>query len=193
MGTVQTGQQLVSLGLALRGDEAAGSSGKQIGDGRSCAGIDDGALMLGRQERGVPVLGAVAGEAAMIGQHDERRQVLVHAAQTVTDPAAHAGKPRKLEAGRLKIGRLAVNAGLADHVVDKRHVIHATAERGRDLAEHLAAAAIGLELPQRTQPGAETVLERLDVFAEIGLFAVMLDQGRLVIEQVDVTGAAGHE
>ena len=72
----------------------------------------------------------------MIGQHDERRQVLVHAAEAVADPAAHAGKPGAIEAGGLQQRALAVDAGLADHVVDERDLIDDRAERRDDLAEH---------------------------------------------------------
>src|SRR5438270_338348 len=49
------------------------------------------------------------------------------------------------------------------------------------------------EVPHRPQPGAEAVLERLDMLAEGGLLAVVLDEGRLIVEQVDVAGGAGHE
>ena len=72
----------------------------------------------------------------MVGQHDERRQVLVQTAEAVADPAAHAGEAGAVEAGRLQERALAVDAGLADHVVDERDLVDDVAERRDDFAEH---------------------------------------------------------
>jgi hypothetical protein len=46
---------------------------------------------------------------------------------------------------------------------------------------------------RRLHPRPESILERLDVFAEVGWLAVVLLQGRLVVEQIEVAGRSGHE
>ena len=56
-------------------------SGKRSAIGVLRAGINDRALMLRRQKRRVPVLRAVRRQPAMIRQHDERRQIVVHRAR----------------------------------------------------------------------------------------------------------------
>src|SRR5262249_45816828 len=89
---VQSGGPSVAVGVAGAADEVAVLGGEQVGDRVVGAGAQDGPLVPGRQEGGVPVLGAVGGVAAVVGQDDEGRQVLVEAAQRVADPAAHAGE-----------------------------------------------------------------------------------------------------
>src|SRR5439155_9038001 len=131
------------------GDEVAVPAGEQVLDGVVGAGPQDGALVAGGQEGGVPVLRAVGGVAAVVGQDDEGRQVLVEAAQAVADPAAHAGEAGRLEAGGLEVGRLAVDARLADEVVDEGDVVHAGAQCRDGLAEVFATAAVAPELPGR--------------------------------------------
>src|SRR4051794_7955276 len=86
-----------------------------------------------------------------------------------------------------------MDAGLADQVVDEGHVIDALPQLGHRLAEPLAATAVAREVPHGAQPRAEAVLKRLDRLAEVGLLPVVLDELRLVVEQVDGTGCAGHE
>ena len=87
----------------------------------------------------------------MVGQYDEGRQIVVHAAEPVADPAPHPREARPVEAGGLQIGRLRVHAGLADHIVHEGHVVHHLAERRHRLAEHLPALAMRLELPRAKQ------------------------------------------
>ena len=53
----------------------------------------------------------------MVGQHYEGGQILVHAAQSITHPASHAGKTGKLEPSRLQVSGLAVHACFADKIV----------------------------------------------------------------------------
>ena len=60
---------------------------EEVGDRVVGAGADHRALVLGREEPGAPVLRAVGREAARVGQHDERRQVVVQLPQAVADPA----------------------------------------------------------------------------------------------------------
>ena len=96
------------------------------------------------------------------------------------------GKPGRLKPVVCSSVPWLCTPGLADHVVDERDLVDDVAERRDDLAEHLAALAVGLELPHRPEPGAEAVLERLDVLAEVGRLAVALDEFGLEVEEIDV-------
>lgn len=103
---------------------------EKIGDRRLAAGVDHRAAMLGGQERRVPVLHFVRGQAAMVWQHDEGRQIIVHRAEAVANPAARAREAGKQKAGRLQQRGRAVDAGFADHIVDESDVVHDLAEPG---------------------------------------------------------------
>ncbi len=129
----------------------------------------------------------------MVGQHDVGRQILVDVSQAIVDPRAHRGEPGPIESGGLQQRCLAVDAGLALEVVDERHFVDHFAQRGDHVAEHLARVAVGLEIPDRPQPGPQPVLKSLDMLAEIGGLAVVLDQRGFEIEQVDVAGCPRHE
>ena len=129
----------------------------------------------------------------MVGQHHERRQIVVQLPEAVAHPAAHAGKAGPVEPGRLQQRALRVHAGLADHVVDERHLVHDCAERRDHFAEHLAALAVWLEVPDRPQPRAEAVLKRFDCSPKSTRLAVPLHQFGLEVEQIDVARRARHE
>ena len=192
MFAVQLVEQDPRGGLAARGDKSGARIGEQVVDGIVAPGIDDGAAVLRWEERRVPVLRAVGGKAAVVGQHDEGRQIVVEAAQTVADPATHAGEARQLETGRLKISCLTMHSGFANQVVDKRQVVDHRTEIGDDFTQQLAALAIRLEFPDRLHPRPKTVLEGLDVFAKIALLSVALQEFRLEIEQVHLRRTALH-
>ena len=129
----------------------------------------------------------------MIGQHDERGQVLVRGAEAVAHPAAHAGKSGSVEAGGLEQRALRVDAGFPHHVVNERHFVDDGSERRDWLAELLAGVAVGFEIPHGFEPRTEAILKSFDVFAELGGLAVPLDEFRFEVEEVDVARAAGHE
>jgi hypothetical protein len=86
-----------------------------------------------------------------------------------------------------------MHARRADHVVDERHPVDHVAERRHRLGEQLPAAAVGLEIPDRLEPGAEAVLKRLHVLAEVARLAVLPHELGLVVEEIDVAGRAGTE
>ncbi len=180
-------------GVAGAGDVVALPGGEQVGDRSLGARINHGALMLGGQKGAVPILGAVRAEAAMIGQNHERRQVFVQAAQSVADPAAHAGKSGPIEPGGLQQGSLAMHAGLADHVVDEGHFVDHLAQRCDYFAQQFAALAVRLKIPNGLHPRAQAVLKRFDRLAKIGRLAMVLEQSGLEVEQIDVAGRSGHE
>src|ERR1051325_10227613 len=129
----------------------------------------------------------------MSGQHDERGEVFALAAESIADPRAHARKAGPVETGRLEQRALTVHAGLADEVVNERDLVHDGTQRSHDLAEHLAASAMSAERPDGFLPRTESVLKRLDVFAEITGLSIALDQLWFEVEQVNVAGRARHE
>lgn len=190
---IQPGQHAEPRGISLRRNVISLPGRKQIGDRRLRPRENRRPLMLSRQKRAVPVLGAVGGQAAVIGEHDKRRQILVHAPQTIADPAPHAGKSRPVEAGRLQQRSLTVNPGLTDQVMNKSHLIHDTPQRSDDIAERLAALAIRLKFPHRFQPGTEAVLKGFHWLAEVRCLTVSFDQFRLVVKQVDMARRSSHE
>ena len=126
---VQLSQQRRAFRVSLSGVmnfAASGGNRSKIGFGP--AGADHRALVRRGQEAGAPVGRAVGGEAARVGQDDERRQVVGQAAQAVADPRAHAGEARQHEAGVLHERRRAVDVRLRDHRVDEGDVVDARAE-----------------------------------------------------------------
>ncbi len=129
----------------------------------------------------------------MVGQDDERGQVVREAPQAVAHPGPHRGEARAVEPGGLEERPLAVDARLADDVMDERDLVDDRAERRDGSLSILPALAVRLEIEDRPQPRPEPVLERLDGLAEVGRLAVPLDQFGLVVEQVDVAGGPGHE
>ena len=144
--------------------------------------------MLGRQKAGRPVHVAVRRQAARIGQHDERRQVVVHAAQAVADPRTHAGKAGQHETGRLHERGRPVHVRLRDHRMDERDVVDALAECRDRIAEPFAALAVLPPAKRRIHHLVRRRLKQLDRFARIELLAVMLRERRLVVPQ-DRTGS----
>ncbi len=121
-------KQQVAVGFLVARLEAGGGVGEQVVERLFLVQPQDHALVVGGQKGAVPVLGAVAGVAAVVGQHHEGGQIVVQAAQPVADPSPHAREPGILEAGGLQVGGLAVHAGLAGHVVDEGHLVHDLAE-----------------------------------------------------------------
>ena len=86
-----------------------------------------------------------------------------------------------------------MHPGPPDQIVDERHFISHLTEGCHRLAQHLSASSVGFKLPEGLEPGTEAVLEGLHVLPKVGLLAVMLDEGRLVVKEVDVASRATHE
>ncbi len=84
----------------------------------------------------------------MIGQHNKGRQVFVQCSQSVADPGSHSGKPWPLKSCRLQVRRLAVNSGLANHVVHESDIVHALPQRSHNIAQHFATVAVRFK-PER--------------------------------------------
>ena len=165
----------------------------EVGQRLVSRGLHDRAAVLRRQEAGIPVLHAIGAVAAVVGEHDKGRQVVVHRAERVAHPAAGAREAGQHEAGRLQERGRGVHPGGAHHVVDERHLVGDVAERHHGGGKQFAALAIGLEIPDRLQPRAEAVLKCLHRLAKIARLPVVLDEVWLVVPEVDVAGRPRHE
>ncbi len=64
-------QESEAFVIGLGADVAACFVREEIADGGLCAGVDDGACVLGGKEGAVPVFGSVGGESSMVWQDDE--------------------------------------------------------------------------------------------------------------------------
>ena len=89
--------------LTLAGIRHEVRVGMEVLDGVGTLWEDGRALSACGQECRSPVLRTIARVPAMIGQHDERGQVVVGRPEGVADPRAHARKSGALEPGRLEI------------------------------------------------------------------------------------------
>ena len=102
MMTVETADQVTGGGVGGAGHKRGGLVRPEVGQRLVGCGLHDRAAVLRRQEAGIPVLHAIGAVAAVVGEHDEGRQVVVHRAERVAHPAAGAGEARQHEAGRLQ-------------------------------------------------------------------------------------------
>ena len=83
---IQRRQEQSSAVGSLSGVMKPSAGGNRSAMGFFALGLDHACPGARRAEKpGAPVLRPVGGEAARVGQHDERRQVVVHAAQAVAD------------------------------------------------------------------------------------------------------------
>ena len=146
---VERREQIASLRLPVGTDKCARFVRKQVGDRSLRSGIDHRPAVLRGQKCTVPVFHPVGTKPTMVGQHHERRKVVVHGAKAVAYPTACARKSGQLKSGRLQQRGRGVDPGLADHVVDKRHLVNHPAQGGHRLAKHLPRLPVGLEVPDR--------------------------------------------
>ncbi len=184
--------------LAAGGRRAASGIGEV--EHRLLAAAELDALVAGRQEAAAPeaVIQRLVGPAPR-EQHDECRQVLVEATETVGDPRAHAGPARELRAGLHERDRRVVVDRLGLHRADERDVVRDLRGMRQELAEPCAALAVLPELEDRWG-NRETLLpggHRGDPLAHphrVGqLDPAALAEGRLVIEQVHLRRRARLE
>ena len=103
--------------------------GREIEDGRA-GGAEDRALVGGGHEAARPVWRAADRAAAIVGHHDEAREVLVLAAEAVGDPGAKR--------------RMALHDGASVHLEERGGVVVAVAvDRPKEADVVHAAANLG--------------------------------------------------
>ena len=155
-------------------------------------GAERRALEGGGQEAGSPVVRAGLRHAARIGDGDERRQVLVLAAERVADPRADAREAVEREAGGQEVLGRAVRVALAGQRVDEAMSSVSSARCGIRSRDHLAGLAARAERVLRSGQVARRALER-DGRPAGQRLAVALDQLRLVVPGVELADGAGAE
>ena len=166
-------------------------------------GTESNALMFAGEEAAPPVAGAqglVGLVPAALGDHDhEAGQLLVFATDTVGEPSAQGGSSRLLMTGLDEgYGGIVVD-GLGPHGLDDTEVIGNTAHVREQLAHPepglTMLAPVGhrgdarearLAAGHAGQPLAHPDRSRK-------LLAVVVPELRLVVEQVDMRRATGHE
>ena len=124
-----------------------------------------------------------------VGQDDERRQVLVLAAQTVADPGAHAGEAAQRKPGvHLSHGGHVVGA-VGDHRLDEREFVGTIAQMRQQAAHPQSTLTVPAEL-ERTP---EEVARLAEKSRHIERFAVSPGEFGFVVQGVDVAHAAHRE
>ena len=164
------------------------------GLGRGEAGAADAGALVDGGEEGV---GVVARAAFAGGGHDgdEAGKVLVFAAQSVGDPAAHGGSDKIGRAGVEEEGGGSVGDAFSVHGVDEAEVIDVLPDVWKEFADVAAGLAVLLEVPERLEELALALFAE-GVFAnadEVVALAIAFDELGFVIEAVDMAGTAGHE
>ena len=139
---VEFGEELSGVGFGLWCEVSSAFGCVEMCDGFLSARANDRSLIDSRKEGGRPILGSVGSESAVVREDDEGGEVVVHAAEPVANPRAHAGEAGAVEAGRLQIGGLTVHAGFSGQIMDEGDVIDDLAQWGHGLAEHLAALPV---------------------------------------------------
>ena len=157
-------------------------------------GTKTGALVDGRQKPGLPVLHPVDRQPGRIVEHDVGRQILILAAETISDPRPEARQTRSHPAAvgdeqrgfMSQVGRV--------HRPNETDPIHLGGEVRQQL-RHVHSAFTVLGKPKRTPhqcPGRPGILDLTGNLVEIRL-AVISSQFLLGIEQVHLAGTTVHE
>ena len=128
-------------------------------------------------------------------QHDEAGQVLVLGAQAVGDPGAHAGPagPRRAGVEQQLGGGVVELVGVhrPDHAQLVGDLVQVRHARRTSTCRSCRAGELARRAEQLGRPGGEREPLPLEELVGAGL-AVVLDQLRLVVEQVEVRRRAGH-
>ena len=161
----------------------AESGGSRVVNRGRGADADRGRLVGCGKKPGRPVRRAVGRQPSRVGQHDEHGQILVQTAQRIGNPATGARETGQDEPGILHERRRPVNIRFRDQRSDERDVVNARSRVRKQVADPLAALSVLLPTPRARHHHARIALKQLHLFARIPLFAGVLDQPRLVIEQ----------
>ena len=160
---------------------------------RRLVGADDDPLVRGRHEARGPVLRPRDRPAGLVEHDHEARHVLVDRAEAVGHPRAETRVPGQHAAGVHHEHRRAVDGAFGVHGVDEADVIDAGADVGEEVRDVLAALAVLLELPLRADDAALVLVPAPAEGLDGNRLAVEGVQGRLVVEGLDLAGAAVHE
>ena len=183
-------------GLALaRGGDALGVG--EIED-RVAVAAERYALVRGREEARAPVDGATAGAARAGLEDDEAGEILRFAAEAVRDPRAHARAAELAGAGVHEQLRGRVIEQISGARFDECDVVDDAGRVREKIRDPRAALAVLGEGAARAEElrAVRAVHECEALAGDEGFgdrLAVERDEARLVVEQVELTRAAGHE
>ena len=85
---------------------------KQIRNRPWRGGLDEGALVAGREKPRTEICLLIVGQAPGIREDDEVREIVRQAAQRIRDPGAEAGKSRQEKAGVHHVAGRTMDIGL---------------------------------------------------------------------------------
>jgi hypothetical protein len=129
----------------------------------------------------------------MIREDDETREIFVFGAEPVGHPAADAGMSGQDGAGVHLEQRRTVRGAQRVHRANQRDVVDVLRDVREQLRDFHAALAVLLERPRRRQEAARRAHDRLHFAHARHRLALVLEQGRLGIEGVDLADAAVAE
>src|SRR5262249_52265872 len=140
-----------------------------------------------------PILGAADGAAGRVEHDDEARQVFADAAQAIVDPRAEAWAAGE-DAARVHLehGR-AMDRRVGGHRVEESDIGHANRQVREQVGDPLAALTILLELPLRTDDAPLVLVAAATVRLHGDRLPIQLIELGLVVERIDLAGAAVHE
>ena len=191
MRTVEALQKITArlLSVATKLREAFGW--KQIGYGRLFGiRLQGRPLMNGGEKACAPVDNTTGRQAALIRQHDERRQILALTAEAIGDPCTHARKTWQDVAGVGHEHRRSMQRALALHGVNKGHVINTVSELREEIADPAPALAMLTKRPVAALAVARLGGKELHLAIGIEGFAAALRQLRFVVPRVHMTEPA---
>ena len=145
------------------------------------------------QKTGREVASVIVGKTSRIRDDDERRQIIVEAAERVGNPCAHAREAGRHEAGVLHVTGRAMHVRLGSHRHQERQIVDALGDIWKNGADPASALAVLLEFERTLHHAAGRTGGRFDARARIELLAAQFDQLRFVIEGIHLAGAAVHE
>ena len=178
MAAVHFGEQLPAGFFRRRRDVARG---EQIVDRRAPA-AERHALMKGGQEAVAPIDRAAGRHAPHVRQHDERRQVIGIATESIGKPRAEHGKAVQPKAGvGLERGRRVVRR-LGDHRADERQFVSHARQMRKQIGNPEAALAALFEIEKRLVEQADLAEKHVGLLFAFELLAMMLVEARLVVE-----------
>ncbi len=122
MTLVQTLEQAPHLAFTFWTKLTAVRTGIQVGNrsaddrGRSTVPAD-----CGGRERTIPILGAITGQPAMVGQDNKCRQVVIETSQCISDPRSRRRKARSIKAVVCNTASPGYEPQIYDHVMHESH------------------------------------------------------------------------
>ncbi len=140
-----------------------------------------------------PILGAGDRPAGGVEHDDEAGEILVDAPEPVVDPRAEAGGARLDLAGVHLEHRRAMNRRVGRHRMEEGDIVDMLRELRKECRDLLPTLPVGRELPLRPHDPSLTLLAAASLRLHLDRLAVEIVELRLVVEGVDMAGAAVHE